>query len=169
MSAATDRTAEIQKPGRREIIVDFLPEKVKAPFLLRCGALLIDYIIVVAVPVIGLLLSRVTGGDGAQLLSGLNSIAWFIAIFVAISNLLLLPMFSGQTLGKIFTGLRIVRLDGRAPTVRAIAIRQTLGYLITFLTGGLGFVVSGVNARGRALHDYISGTIVIFADRRVRR
>ena len=170
MGAATDRTAEIQKPGPREIVVDFSPEAVKAPFLLRCGALLIDYILVVAVPVIGLLLSRFAGTDGVQLLGdGLSSITWLIAVFVAVSNLLVLPMFSGQTIGKIFTGLRIVRVDGRAPTARAIAIRQTLGYLVTLLTGGLGFVFAGVNARGRALHDLLSGTLVIYADRRVRR
>jgi uncharacterized RDD family membrane protein YckC len=131
---------------------------------------LIDYILVVAVPVIGLLLSRFAGNDGVQLLGdGLNGIAWFIAVLVGLSNLLILPMFSGQTIGKIFTGLRIVRLDGRAPTIRAIVVRQTLGYLVTLLTGGLGFVFAGINNRGRALHDLLTGTIVIYADRRVRR
>jgi hypothetical protein len=33
MSAVSDRTAEVIKPGAREIIVGFSPEAVRAPFL----------------------------------------------------------------------------------------------------------------------------------------
>ena len=78
-------------------------------------------------------------------------------------------MFSGQTLGKIMTGLRIVRIDGRTPTIGAIAFRQTGGYLLTLASGGIGFFVSFFSSKGRALHDYLAGTVVIYADRRVVR
>ena len=170
MSAVSDGTAEIRRPGSREVIVGFSPEKVKAPFLLRCGALIIDYIIVIAIPVIGLLLSRFAGNDGAKLLNdGLNNAGWLIAVLVGIVNIVLLPMFSGQTVGKIVTGIRIVNIDGSAPSVRAIAIRQTGGLFLTLLSGGLGYFLSFFSSKGRALHDYITGTVVIYADRRVRR
>ncbi|MBA3351168.1 MAG: RDD family protein [Blastocatellia bacterium] len=169
MSAVSNRTAEVRRPGTREIIVDFSPAEVRAPFLLRCGALLIDYIIIVAIPVIGLLLSRYTGNDGVKLLNdGMNSAGWFIAVLVGLSNMLLLPMFTGQTVGKMFTGLRMVNMDGSAPSIRQIAARQTVGYLVTLLTVGLGFLISCLSANGRALHDYLTGTMVIYADRRLR-
>jgi uncharacterized RDD family membrane protein YckC len=80
-----------------------------------------------------------------------------------------LPMFSGQTIGKIITGLRIVRIDGTAPTIGAIAFRQTGGYLLTLASAGIGFFISVFSSKGRALHDYLSGTVVIYADRRVVR
>jgi uncharacterized RDD family membrane protein YckC len=157
-------------PGSREVIVEFSPEAVKAPFLLRCGAMIIDYIIVIAIPVIGLLLSRLAGNDGTKLLNeGLGNAGWLVAALVAFTNMVFLPMFSGQTVGKIVTGLRIVRIDGTAPTVGAIAFRQTGGYLLTLASAGLGFFVSFFSSKGRALHDYLSGTVVIYADRRVRR
>ncbi len=169
MSAVSDRTAEVRRPGTREIIVDFSPAEVRAPFLLRCGALLIDYIIIVAIPVMGLLLSRYTGNDGVKVLNdGMNSAGWFIAVLVGLSNMLLLPMFTGQTVGKMFTGLRMVNMDGSAPSIRQIAARQTVGYLVTLLTVGLGFLISCLSANGRALHDYLTGTMVIYADRRLR-
>lgn len=169
MSAVSDRTAEVRRPGTREIIVDFSPAKVRAPFLLRCGALLIDYIIIVAIPVMGLLLSRYTGNDGVKVLNdGMNSAGWFIAVLVGLSNMLLLPMFTGQTVGKMFTGLRMVNMDGSTPSIRQIAARQTVGYLVTLLTVGLGFLIACVSANGRALHDYLTGTMVIYADRRLR-
>lgn len=169
MSAVSDRPVRVN-PGAREVIVGFSPEALRAPFLLRCGALIIDYIVIVAIPVIGLLLSRFFGNDGAKLLNeGLSNAGWLVAALVGITNLVFLPMFSGQTIGKIVTGLRIVRIDGTAPTIGAIAFRQTGGYLLTFASGGIGFFVSFFSSKGRALHDYLAGTVVIYADRRVRR
>jgi uncharacterized RDD family membrane protein YckC len=170
MSAVSNPVAPVTKTGTKEVIVGFSPEALRAPFLLRCGALIIDYIIIIAIPVIGLLLSRFSGNDGSKLLNeGVSGASWLIAILVGITNLIFLPMFSGQTIGKIVTGLRIVRIDGSAPTIGSIALRQTAGYLLTLLTAGIGFFISFFGSKGRALHDYLSGTIVIYADRRVRR
>src|SRR5215203_2003396 len=158
MSAVSDPAAQVTKTGTREVIVGFSPEALRAPFLLRCGALIIDYIVVVAIPVMGLLLSRFSGNDGTKLLNeGVSSASWLIALLVAITNIVLLPMFSGQTIGKIVTGLRIVRIDGTAPPVGVIALRQTVGYVLTFVTAGIGFFVSVFSSKGRALHDYLSG------------
>lgn len=170
MSAVSDRPTQVNRPGTREVIVEFSPEAVRAPFLLRCGALIIDYIIVIAIPVIGLLLSRYSGNDGTKLLNeGLGNAGWLVAALVGLTNIVFLPMFSGQTIGKIVTGLRIVRIDGSAPTIGAIAFRQTGGYFLTLATAGIGFFISFFGSKGRALHDYLSGTVVIYADRRVRR
>jgi uncharacterized RDD family membrane protein YckC len=170
MSAVSESTAQIRKPAGREIVVGFSPEAVKAPFLLRCGALIIDYIIVVAIPVMGLLLSRFFGNDGTKLLNeGLSNAGWLVAILVGLTNMVFLPMFSGQTVGKILTSLRIVNIDGTAPTIGAVAFRQTGGYILTLVSLGIGFFISVFSSKGRALHDYLSGTIVIYADRRVRR
>lgn len=170
MSAGTDRIMDVRRLGAREVVVGFSPEAVKAPFVLRCGALTIDYIIVVAFPVIGLLFSRFSGNDGAKLLNdSVNSAAWLIGLFVGIVNLVFLPMASGQTVGKLATGLRIVALDGSAPSVARIAMRQTVGYFLTIASLGLGFFVCFFSSKGRTLHDYLSGTVVIYGDRRVKR
>lgn len=170
MSAVSDRRVEVRRPTPREVIVGFDAAAVKAPFLLRCGALIIDYIIVIAIPVIGLLLSRFAGNDGAKLLNDtLNNAGWILAVFVGVTNLVFLPMASGQTVGKMLTGLRIVNTDGTSPAFSTIVLRQTFGYLFTLLTAGLGFMISALGRNGRALHDFISGTVVIYADRRIRR
>ena len=170
MSAVSESTAPVRKPVAREIVVGFSAQAVRAPFLLRCGALIIDYIIVVAIPVIGLLLSRFAGNDGTKLLNeGLGNVGWLIAILVGLTNTVFLPMFTGQTVGKMLTGLRIVRIDGTAPTIGAVGFRQTGGYLLTLASLGIGFFISVFSSKGRALHDYLSGTVVIYADRRVRR
>ena len=161
--------ADVRRPGGREIVVGFSAEAVRAPFLLRCGAMIIDYVIFIAIPVMALLASRFAGNDGAKLLNdGLNSTGWLLALLVAAVNMVLLPMFAGQSLGKIATGLRIVAEDGGPASMRAIAFRQTGGYLLTWFTLGLGFLFSLFSRKGRALHDLLTGTVVIYARRKVR-
>lgn len=154
---------------RKEVIVGFEAASVAAPFILRCGAVLIDYILVLTIPVAALLLGRYVGNDGAKLVSGtLNDTGWLVAALVGASNLVVLPMFTGRSVGKMMTGLRIVRIDGSAPSPTRIALRQSLGWLITAFTLGTGFFVSALNRSGRSLHDYLFGTVVIHAERRYK-
>lgn len=167
-------TAESQLPARasrpREVIKDFVPEAVKAPFVLRCGALTIDYVVVIVIPVVMLLLGRLTGDSGSTLLNGeLNNAGWLIGVLVGLSNFFLLPMFSGQTIGKIITGIRIVRLDGGHANPPTILFRQAAAGLLFIFSAALSFILSIFSSKGRALHDYIAGTVVIFADRKTSR
>jgi uncharacterized RDD family membrane protein YckC len=149
--------------------VDFDPAAVRAPFLLRLGAILIDYILVVALPVLSLLLARAMGYDGARLLGNeLNTVGWSAAILLGVTDLLVLPFFTGQTIGKMLTGLRVVRIDGRPANGATMMLRQIFGYLLTAGSLGIGFLIAILSSKGRALHDYIAGTVVIHADRRPR-
>jgi uncharacterized RDD family membrane protein YckC len=166
---ATAERAPVRASRAAEIVVGFDAERVKAPFFLRCGALLTDYIVMVSVPVLALLLGRYLGNAGPVLLGGtLVEAGWLIAILIGFANLIILPMISGQSIGKMLTRLRIVRTDGSSATKRSIVLRQTLGYALSFATFGLGFLFALVDRRGRALHDFLSGTVVIFADRRIQ-
>lgn len=168
MNAKADRSVAVKKGRAAEKIVDFDAEQLAAPFLLRCGALLIDYILVLFVPVVCMLLGRYFGYDGARLInSEINNTGWLIAILLGVTNMIILPLFGGQSLGKMLTGLRIVATDGHSVSFGTILIRHTFGYLITLLTGGLGFLLSVVNKKGRTLHDYLSGTMVIYGSRRI--
>ncbi len=163
-----ERTVPVQRIKSEEVILDFDPDKLKAPFLLRCGALLIDYILLVAIPVISILLARFSGADGAKLLnSEINNTGWLITILLGLTNFIIFPMFTGQSIGKMLTGLRVVKKDGRNPTFGALFLRHLIGYPLTALTGGLGFILSAFNQNGRALHDFLAGTIVVYGSRRV--
>ncbi len=170
MSARIKRIA-LEKPITTEqVVVDFDAERLKAPFLLRCGAILIDYILLVSVPVICLVLGRFFEYDGAKLLnSELNNAGWLILILLVLTNFVILPMFSGQSIGKFTTGLKIVQTDGSAPTVSRLLARHLLGYSLTVLTLGVGFLLSVFNRKGRALHDFLAGTAVVYGRRRKER
>ncbi|MEK7724839.1 MAG: RDD family protein [Acidobacteriota bacterium] len=168
MSSKVEKTAPIKRSKVEEVVIDFDAEKLKAPFLLRCGALLIDYIFLVSIPIIAFIIGRVMGNDGAKLLnSELTNAGWLITVLIGLTNFVIFPTFAGQSLGKMLTGLRVVKADGGIPSFKNLLFRHFIGYPITILTGGLGFLFSILNNKGRALHDYIAGTEVIYGQRRI--
>ncbi|HWN09346.1 MAG TPA: RDD family protein [Pyrinomonadaceae bacterium] len=133
----------------------------RAPFSLRCGAILIDYVLLVAVVAFSTLISRLQGG-GARTAGNLTeTFGIILAVLIAVMNLGLLPGLTGLTAGKWATGLRILRTDGRGIGIGRAFLRHFVGYPISFALFGIGFVVAALSQRGRGLHDVIADTIVV--------
>ncbi|MDT5061600.1 MAG: hypothetical protein QOH63_2059 [Acidobacteriota bacterium] len=165
-------------------------ERFRAPFSLRCGALLIDYILVVGIIAFSTLLARL-GGHGPATTGNAQIIGIIIAIIVAAINFIGLSALRGQTLGKWATGLCVRRTDGEPLSWERALLRHLVLYPPAFLILGLGFLVAGmlpaaavacgasiltlgigflmatVSPHGRALHDVIADTVVARED--VRR
>jgi len=136
-------------------------KRLSAPFSLRCGALLIDYIALIAIIVFGTLIARMLGGGARTAGNSAETIGFIIAIVFAILNLGVLPGFSGRTLGKWATGLRIEQNDGDNIGFGRAFLRHFIGYPLSFFLFGLGFLLVAISSRGRGLHDIIAGTIVV--------
>jgi uncharacterized RDD family membrane protein YckC len=143
-------------------------ERFRAPFSLRCGALLIDYIILAGIVAFSTLVARTFGGSSRMAGGPAEMMGLFIALLVALVNFVVLPGWRGQTLGKWATGLRIQLKDGQPLDWGHTLLRHLLGYPLSLLTLGLGFLVATLNIQGRALHDMIAGTVVV-RDAAVRR
>ena len=146
-------------PAAGRAAVNF--ERLRAPFSLRCGALLIDYIIIVGVLALATLLARVFG-DAPRRGSAFILTAGYVATAaVAFINFVLIANLSGRTLGKWVAGLRIERRDGEPLSVGRALLRHMVGYPLTLLTLGLGFLFAAFDPQGRALHDWLAGTVVV--------
>ena len=152
-----------------QVVVDFDAGKLQAPFLLRCGAILIDYILLISVPVISILLARYFRGNGKMINPEIYNTGWLIFILFGVTNFIIFPLFTSQTIGKMLTGLRIVQNDGNSPTIAKLMLRHLIGYPLTLLTGGLGLLLAVFNEKGKALHDYLAGTIIIYGRRKVEK
>jgi uncharacterized RDD family membrane protein YckC len=148
--------AKIKSPSASQSLARF-----RAPFALRCGAILIDYIILVAILAFSTLVSRVLGGGARSAGNSSETVGILLAIVVAGLNLGVLPGLTGFTLGKWAAGLRILREDGREIGVGRGFLRHLVGYPLSFMTLGLGFLAAAFTARGRGLHDLIADTIVV--------
>ena len=65
------------------------------------------------------------------------------------------------TLGMRLMGLRVRRLDGGRPDYILAALLTAAFYVSVALTGWLILIVALFNIRGRTLHDWLCGTLVI--------
>src|ERR1700682_497523 len=114
--------------------------KTRAPFSLRCGALLIDYIVLVAIVATSTLIARMLGGGARIAGNSTEKFGLILALLVALVNFALFAGIWGQTIGKWATGLRIERTDGRAAGPGRIALRHFVGYPLSILTLCIGFL-----------------------------
>jgi len=157
MTAAQDLT----QPQARSRAARKSGQRLRAPFSLRCGALLIDYITLAAIVVSGTLIARMLGGGARSAGNSAETIGFVIAVLVAVFNMCVLPGVTGVTLGKWATGLRIERNDGGEIGIGRAFIRHFVGYPLSFVLLGLGFLLPALTVRGRGLHDIIAGTVVV--------
>ena len=150
-AAAKKAAAVIRARGR----------SVRAPFSFRCGAFLIDYTFVVGLVALSTLLARIFGEGARDTSEAALTFGFLAAAAVAALNFLVLPVFTGRTLGKWATGLRVECRDGDPVTFPRALVRHTVGYLLSLLTFGVGFIVAAFSRDGRALHDMLAGTVVV--------
>ncbi len=136
-------------------------KRLRAPFPLRCGAILIDYIVLVSILVVSTLFARMLGGGAREAGNSAETAGILITIAVAVLNLGVLPGLTGLTLGKWATGLRIEKNDGATLGIGRAFLRHFIGYPLSFALLGLGFLMAAVSVHGRGLHDIIAGTIVV--------
>ena len=153
--AAIKRPEVIKRPRR-----DFVEQR-PAPFSLRCGAALIDYILLVGIVAFSTIIARWLGGGARAAGNSAETVGVLISFVVALANYVLLAGLTGRTVGKWATGLRIEQLDGEVPGIGIALFRHFVGYPLSCLTLGLGFLIAIFSSRGRALHDLIAGTVVV--------
>src|SRR5438445_7907021 len=107
--AVAAHTISISNNFTMETIVDFSPERVKAPFALRCAAFCVDYMVLLAVPVGWLITNKLVGGNTS---GTIGPTVWVIGVIVFLINFIALPLIGGRTIGKLLLGLTILNLDG---------------------------------------------------------
>ena len=85
-----------------------------------------------------------------------------LAAFLLLQNGGYLIAFTatGQTLGKMVTGLRVVTAHDSLPGVGRATVRSLLS-LVLALPAGLGLLPAVLSHDGRGLHDRLAGTRVV--------
>jgi uncharacterized RDD family membrane protein YckC len=111
--------------------------------------------------------SLVFGADPERSFAVASTVSFFTLVFAAFYTSVLHAM-TGQTIGKLVVGVRVVALDGESP-VGGAAFLRWLGYFASGVTFGLGFLMAGLRTDKRALHDLIAGTRVERVARRAAR
>jgi uncharacterized RDD family membrane protein YckC len=131
-----------------------------AGFWIRLVAFGIDLLIVMAAQgLLRLLAARLWGADldGTPTLQG--AVVFFSLLF-AVLYPTVLHALTGQTVGKLLVGVRVVATDGELLPVGAALLRALVHWLSLAFMLGLGHVLAGLRKDRRALHDLLAGSRV---------
>ena len=86
----------------------------------------------------------------------------FFSIFVVyLAYAWVLHGTTGRTVGKLILGLRVVTVDGRDLSAGRALVRS-LGFVLSCLTFGIGFLIIPFGRRKQALHDFLADTCVVY-------
>lgn len=131
-----------------------------AGFWIRAVASLIDWLFLAAVMglVRALVAYWVELSDGSPAVASAVTTAFSLYFWAA--YYVVLHGATGQTLGKMAVGVRVVSLDGGEISY-GIAFVRWVGYLLSTLTLLLGYLMAGIRADKRTLHDLVAGTRVV--------
>lgn len=128
----------------------------------RCSAFLLDYILMLFPLAVTLVLAfyvkrrllEPTVADFFQY------VGYTLVIAVTFTNWIYGYVRYGQSFGKRFIGLRVVRVDGQ-PVDYKTAIVRLVGYFFSLLIFGLGFIWMLWDDQQRGWHDKMAKTVVI--------
>jgi uncharacterized RDD family membrane protein YckC len=129
----------------------------------RLSAFLLDYILTLLTPAVALVLAvyvkrRWMASGAANLIVIFGYLATAAVIFF---NYIYFYLRSGQSFGKRFIGIRVVRTDGRPIDYQTAVLRHIFGYPLSALFFGLGVAWMLWDGRRQGWHDKLAKTVVV--------
>ena len=140
-----------------------------ANFAARAVALTIDFAILATLKIILFLMLAgrfLSGAADFEPLAILAQCSYYLVVFLISSVALhmfyftLFHAWSGQTIGKMIMGLRVVT-RGIQQVSPAVAFLRWTGYIVSCVPLGAGFFWSAVDKDRCAWHDRLAQTIVV--------
>jgi uncharacterized RDD family membrane protein YckC len=129
-------------------------------FWIRLVGFGVDLVVVMLAQfLLGVLAGRRWGVDADRSAALQGAVVFFTLLFAVLYPTVLYTL-TGQTIGKLLVGVRVVATDGGplppgAALLRAVVQLAMLPFLL-----GLGHVLAGLRKDKRALHDLIAGSRV---------
>jgi uncharacterized RDD family membrane protein YckC len=161
-SEPVDDVARIAPPIV-DAATDFPLELAPASSIRRILATFIDVVLLAAIDLVVIYLTLALVGltmDEISVLPALPLVTFFVLLDGG--YLVVFIAASGQTIGKLVTGIRVLREDGRRVTVAGAVVRAA-GCAASLLTAGIGYLPAFITVDRRALQDRVAGTRVVSA------
>ncbi len=105
-----------------------------------------------------------------NLVSGLASMTFYLLISLPVFfySLLFETLMNGQTPGKYFNKIRVVKIDGSKPTFGSFLIRWLLRIIdLSLASGSVAVLTILLNGKGQRLGDLAANTTVISEKKRI--
>ncbi|MCK6552863.1 RDD family protein, partial [Myxococcota bacterium] len=172
MRAQTELKPQAAPPRQPDTLHLDLPHVVR-----RVGAMFVDGLVVgamaIAPAVLGLVgapipLASFLDPDplSGLLMSGALVVPAIVLAIVVLVSSGVAHAVAGRSLGKLVLGLELVEAKTGAPASRPRALVRAVLSLVSLALFGLGYLWVIVDRRSRALHDVLSGTVVVVSSSR---
>lgn len=128
----------------------------------RVGALLLDSLLVMLplFVISGLLFGESqTGGGGVSI--SLNGVPFLLTVLLAFGYFFVLELLTGQTLGKMIVGTRVVSDKSAGLTAGQVLIRTLLRVVDGFAFYLVGFIAALASAKNQRVGDMAASTRVV--------
>lgn len=146
-----------------------LADEEVAGFGIRSLAYLIDRVILHALRILFMIAGYAGSQAGSPFHSGAAATDHLVLLLVPVFLTMLAVEIAyytyfhghtGQTIGKHLCGLKVVDLQGHAIGYRRAFLRW-VGYLLSFMVFGLGFLWVTIDRKGQSWHDKIAKSYVV--------
>lgn len=143
------------------VVVPVAPVKY-AGFWIRWAASMLDGFIVGAMGfVVGILLGIILAVFGIKIK---ESPFRFLSYIISWSYFIFMTYKYEATFGKKLVGIKVVSDKAEKLTLGQVALRETVGKIVSFMTLMIGYIMAGFTERKQALHDKIASTVVVYKD-----
>ncbi len=141
-----------------------MQEKNYGSYTLRFFAYLFDQLLLWLIP-LSLLFIVVSGSDSTSKFgTGTLWVIWeliFLQWIISWGYLILTFLVFKASFGKMLAGLTIEKENGRKPSLTDALIRFPVGYTVSSLLCGLGYLWIIKDPKKKGFHDHFAGTIVV--------
>lgn len=124
----------------------------------RIGSYLIDFLLIVAYAItITMIMNALSFNIGQQW-----AISMLFGLPIFFYSLIFEVLMNGQTPGKRYNKIRVVKLDGSKPTFGSYLLRWMLRIIdISLASGSVALLTILLNGKGQRLGDLAAGTTVV--------
>ena len=131
-----------------------------APISTRIGSFLIDFLVLIVYIMLASFIFGFIGLDGDMMNIWMIYLLFGLPVFFY--HLLFEVLMNGQSPGKYFNKIRVVKIDGSKPTFGSYLLRWVLRIIdISLAWGSLALLTILLNGKGQRLGDLAAGTTVI--------
>ncbi len=147
---------------RRKMIREYNASSLAGPGR-RCSAFLLDYILTLLLPSVTLVLAvyikrRWMAPAAANVVVTIGYLATAALVFF---NYVYFYARYGQSFGKRFIGIRVVKVNGEPMDYKTAVLRHIAGYTLSIFCCGLGVLWILFDGRQQGWHDKLAKTVVV--------
>ncbi|HEX4951717.1 MAG TPA: RDD family protein [Blastocatellia bacterium] len=163
METSSDTIFPLPQTANENPFVQKIPLRTDAPASLglRAAAFLVDYILTLLILGVAISIAMIFKSGFPTVANWIVNLGYLAVAGFIIWNWGILTVRDGQRVGQRLVGIRIIRADGGYLGYRTILLRHLLGYPLSLLCLGLGFLWIIIDPKQRGWHDKLAGTLVV--------